>query len=123
MQIFPYLADLIVAEDWSEQRVVGDSKFLLTLYDRLKPYGGTACFRVRSGQEEMIRGWLGDAGHHEAKVHTEGDWLLIQRDGALPGAVDYTNDWISPDARVRAPLGLLWFGDSVARFKRGRSQA
>ena len=114
----PYLADLIVAEDWSEQRVGGDSKFLLTLYDRLKPYGGTACFRVRSGQEEMIRGWLGDAGHHEAKVQTEGDWLLIQRDGALPGAVDYTNDWISPDARVRAPLGLLWFGDSVARFKR-----
>ena len=36
----------------------------------------------------------------------------------MPGAVDYTNDWSAPDARVRAPLGILWFDDSVAHFKR-----
>jgi hypothetical protein len=36
----------------------------------------------------------------------------------LPGAVDYTGGWSSPDERVKAPLGVLWFDDAVGHFKR-----
>ncbi|MCB1079329.1 MAG: hypothetical protein KDM64_16025, partial [Verrucomicrobiae bacterium] len=37
----------------------------------------------------------------------------------LEGATNYTGDWAaSEDQLVRAPLGLLWFGDSIVHFKR-----
>jgi len=116
---FPrYLADLIVAEDWSATRLNTGADYLLTLYARLKPYGGVACLAVEPTRDEEVREWLRAAGHSEARVERRGDLLLVRRSGALPGAVDYTNDWSAPDARVRAPLGILWFDDSIARFKR-----
>ena len=116
---FPqYLADLIVAEDWGVTRLETGADFLLTLYERLKPYGGVACLNVEPPRDEEIRAWLHEAGHSQAQVERRGDFLLVRRSGALPGAVDYTNDWASPDARVRVPLGILWFDDSVAHFKR-----
>lgn len=116
---FPqYLADLIVAEDWSTTRLNTGGDYLLTLYERLKPYGGVACLSVEPTRDKEIREWLRAAGHSEARVERHGDLLLVRRAGALPGAVDYTNNWSAPDARVRAPLGILWFDDSVARFKR-----
>jgi hypothetical protein len=116
---FPqYLADLIVAEDWGATRLNTSANYLLTLYERLKPYGGVACLAVEPTRDEEIREWLREAGHSEARVERRGDLLLVRRAGALPGSVDYTNDWSAPDARVRAPLGILWFDDSIARFKR-----
>ena len=116
---FPrYLADLIVAEDWSATRLNSGADYLLTLYETLKPYGGVACLKVERTRDEEIHKWLRAAGHTEARVERHGDLLLVRRAGALPGAVDYTNNWSAPDARVRAPLGILWFDDSVARFKR-----
>ena len=116
---FPrYLADLIVAEDWNATRLNTSPDYLLTLYERLKPYGGVACLAVEPTRDEEIHEWIRAAGHTEARVERHGDLLVIRRAGALPGAVDYTNNWNAPDARVRAPLGILWFDDSVARFKR-----
>src|SRR5262249_35202665 len=45
------------------------------------------------------------------------DLVLISREGALPGAANWThqhadaaNTRVSRDARVKAPLGVLWFG-------------
>ena len=116
---FPqYLADLIVGEDWSVTGLNTGSEYVLTLFERLKPYGGVACLAVEPTRDEKIRKVLREAGHSEAQVERHGDLLLIRRAGALPGAVDYTNNWSAPDARVRAPLGILWFDDSLARFKR-----
>ncbi len=114
----PYLADLIVIEDKDATGLNTSAESLLTLYDRLKPYGGVACLAVEPTRDKEIHTWLREAGHSEARVERNGDLLLVRRTGALPGAVDYTNDWKAPDARVRAPLGILWFDDSLARFKR-----
>jgi len=116
---FPrYMADLIVAEDWGATRLNTGADYLLTLYETLKPYGGVACLAIEPTRDDQIRKWLLAAGHSEAQVERHGDLLIVRRAGALPGAVDYTNDWSAPDARVRAPLGMLWFDDSIARFKR-----
>ena len=116
---FPqYLADLIVAEDWNATQLNTGADFLLTLYERLKPYGGIACLTVEQTRDKEILAWLRSAGHSEARIERHGDLLLIRRAGALPGAVNYTNDWDAPDSRVRAPLGILWFDDSLSRFKR-----
>lgn len=44
---------------------------------------------------------------------------VINRSGPLKGSANYTGDWSgSADDLVRAPLGLLWFGDSIVHFKR-----
>ena len=44
---------------------------------------------------------------------------VIQRQGALAGANEYAGDWaLSEDQLVRFPLGVLWFDDTLAHFKR-----
>jgi hypothetical protein len=45
-----------------------------------------------------------------------GDLTLLARAGALPGAADYRGQ-PNFDRRVRAPLGLLWFGDTLHHHK------
>ncbi len=114
----PYLADLIVAEDWAATGLGEGADFVLALYERLRPYGGVACLAIAPEKDDEIRTWLTKAGYTQAKVERMGDCLLIRRAGALPGAVDYAKDWSAPDALVRAPLGMLWFDDAIAHFKR-----
>lgn len=113
-----YFADLIVAEDWDKTQIDQGKQYVLNLFDRLKPYGGVAYLETESTQDEQIRLWLHEAGHTEAEVERSGERLILRREGALPGAVDYTNDWVAQDKRVRAPLGILWFEDTDGRFKR-----
>ena len=119
----PYMADLVVATEFdaSEPNATepaSGEEFILTLYERLRPYGGVACLAVEPDRDVDIRKWLRDANHREAEVERSGEWLLISRTGALPGAVDYNKDWRALDARVRAPLGILWFDDAIGHFKR-----
>jgi len=114
----PYLAELIVAEDLSVTRLSKRADDLLTLYQHLRPYGGVAYLKLAPNRDDEIRKWFKTSEHHEAEVQRKGDYLLIRRVGALPGAVDYTKNWTAPDSRVRAPLGILWFDDPIANFKR-----
>lgn len=123
MGLPPYMADLVVATklDGTESNATESAcneDFILTLYKRLRPYGGVACLAVEPDRDADIRKWLKDANHREAEVERSGEWLLIRRAGPLPGAVDYNKDWRAPDARVRAPLGILWFDDAIGHFKR-----
>jgi outer membrane protein assembly factor BamB len=112
----PYLADLIVEESAAVAKP--DADRIVAIYERLRPYGGVACLRLSGDETDEIRGWLASANHAEAVVERVGEYTVIRRNGALPGAVDYTRNWSAPDARVRAPLGILWFGDAIAHFKR-----
>ena len=114
----PYMANLVVATESNVTESARGEEFILALYERLRPYGGLACLAVEPDRDVDIRKWLHDASHREAKVERSGKWLLIKRAGALPGAVDYNKDWRAPDARVRAPLGILWFDDAIGHFKR-----
>ncbi len=63
------------------------------LANSLRPFGGTAC--------------------------TPDGRTLSKRDGPLPGSTNYTTPWQpSPDDLVRAPLGVLWYDDTLGHFKR-----
>jgi outer membrane protein assembly factor BamB len=114
----PYIADLMVAEDWSGTGFGTGPEYVVGLYERLRPYGGTACLEIDSCKDEEVRAALDGVGHTEATLERLGALLLMRREGALPGSVDYTKDWTAPDALVRAPLGMLWFDDAIAHFKR-----
>lgn len=95
----PYFAHLVVSP----------KAHLATAYASVRPYGG-----ILLGDEP-----LDIAGLEKAKLEKLGERSLILREGALPGAADWTHQYgdigntvKSDDRRVRAPLGVLWFGGS-----------
>ncbi len=82
----------------------------------LRPYGGTAC--LKTSDTEHARLVATGRLSKNMKVERSGPITILRRQGALSGSVNYTGGWSSPDERVKAPLGVLWFDDAVAHFKR-----
>lgn len=107
----PYLATLITGEP-------PPAADFGALFRALRPYGGALCLRLPENRRGPLRDWLATKpGEGQAKLRTAGELVVITRDGPLPGAADWThqhadaaNTRVSPDARVKAPLGVLWFG-------------
>jgi outer membrane protein assembly factor BamB len=109
----PYLASLMVAEDLS----AADAAFLGRAFAALRPYGGVACLPIPAARRADLRQKVEAAHLVNAGVRDAGDWLLLAREGALPGVANWThehadaaNTRVSQDTLVKAPLGLLWFG-------------
>ena len=83
------------------------------LLQTLRPFGGIAIGNV----DEAAVGELKPGGF--AVVQNAADVPIVRRAGALPGAAEYSGDWsLSQDQLVRFPLGVLWFDDTLAHFKR-----
>ena len=121
----PYLASLIVSED---ANVAGFSTKLetATLFEVLRPYGGTLCLDLPPDARLEFEKWAKGAGLPKAVVTTVGGWSLLKREGSLPGSTPWTHEYgdagrtlCSQDDLVKAPLGVLWYGDSagVAQWK------
>ncbi|MFM9964606.1 MAG: PQQ-binding-like beta-propeller repeat protein [Planctomycetaceae bacterium] len=111
----PYLASLIVAESLPSMSDEDRTKFLQTTFAALRPYGGVACLPSSIGEPEGVSP-LPLCGSVWKRA---GDWTLLIREGALPDSANWThehadaaNTRVSKDKRVKAPLGLLWFGGS-----------
>ena len=109
----PYLASLIVLEDFAAARQVGARR----LFEWLRPYGGVACLSVAEAEQGNFEGWVAEAKLENADVGRAGRFGLLRRVGAMPGSGEWTHQYadsgnsvVSKDNRVRAPLGLLWFG-------------
>jgi outer membrane protein assembly factor BamB len=112
----PYMASVVYVLDASWLVALKDSQSPSSLFEVLRPFGGTA---------HLV---LTDEQHH--RFIAEGrfdDWLTVERkngvttvrrEGGLAGAANYTGGWTSAEERVKAPLGLLWFDDTVSHFKR-----
>jgi len=114
----PYLANLIVSEDLSEAGFSRGAAFVKTMFESLRPYGGVACLSTPKSPREAFFKWVRRANLTNAQVSQVDGFVLVKRVGALPGTSDYTGLWSSPDELVKAPLGVLWFDDSVRQFKR-----
>ena len=107
LELPPYLTTTLIS-----QRADVDIKPLL---QTLRPFGGMAA-----------------GGHTSQKILSEtepGSFTLaadriaglpvVRRVGPLPGASQYAGDFsASHDELVRFPLGVLWFDDTLAHFKR-----
>jgi len=114
----PYLADLVVSEDFSAAGLSEGTKFVERAFALLRPYGGVACLSIPNDRAADFAASVRKAGLANAKTGRAGDLTLLSRNGALPGTSNYTGQWSSPDERVKAPLGVLWYNDSVRQFKR-----
>ena len=107
-----YMAELIVSE--RPAALLGG---LAGLFDTLRPYGGTLCLALPERLRKQVAAEVAAAKLPGAEVRQVGPLTLLRRRGPLPGAGAWTgqygdaaNTCVSPDERVRPPLGVLWFG-------------
>ena len=114
-----YFANLIVSDSALRSGLKGLSA--RELWRVLKPHGGVAMIGQVKGRgmtPDSLRRWLKTGGVPGARiVEKDGVWAKVKR-GALPGAGKWTQQYAnagntacSDDTVVKAPLGLLWFGD------------
>jgi len=104
-----YFAPLVVISPASVA-ALQDEKMLQQVYQAVRPYGGVLCLPLSA---EFIK----QAKLEQATIRSTGHHLLVIREGALPGAADWTHQYgdigntvKSDDRLVKAPLGILWFG-------------
>jgi hypothetical protein len=109
VELPPYFAGLIVLND----EVTLKPSELRRVYESLRPFGGMLMARADGQLPKEIE--LEGA----RRFRTESGWTIITREGALSGSSNYAGNWDeSRDERVRGPLGVLWFDDSLSHFKR-----
>ena len=113
----PYLASLIVSEDANALLPAGNAAAVASLFNALRPYGGTLCVKLSAASRAGLTAAVAEAKLPGAQVSERGGWTLLKRRGPLPGAGSWTHQYGSPantcvseDDLVKAPLGLLWFG-------------
>ena len=114
----PYLTVLTVVEDLKAAGFEQNQEFLKKLFYSLRPYGGVAYLpiddkRQQNSFEEMVA----KSALAGAKVVSSNKYVLLSREGPLPGAGQWTHQYgdiantaKSDDKLVKLPLGLLWFG-------------
>ena len=117
----PYLASLIVSEDLDSAGFEKGEAFAEKLFYPLRPYGGVACLPIPTDRREQFTQWVRGAGLTGARVELADEFVIIRRVGALPGSADWLgqnadagNTRCSRDRLVKAPLGVLWFGNSLS---------
>ena len=110
IELPPYVADMIVIDE----ALVIDAAQLARHFHSLRPFGGRLL-----GKGAALSKIAASSGLSRATISEKDGWSVITREGPLEGTTNYTGDWAaSEDQLVRAPLGLLWYGDSIQHFKR-----
>ena len=133
-----YFANLIVSET---AIIKSDLPDVTEVCRMLKPMGGVALLGSpdpdgpsAASLAGVLPRWLAEAGKAEGVQASSNNqsWVKLVR-GALPGAGGWTHQYGNPgntacgdDERVRAPLGVLWFGDpgpgkNISRHARAAS--
>ena len=117
MRLPPYMANLIVSEDLKAAGFRKGSLFLERLFHSLRPYGGTACLSVPNRKHVATFRRAIKSKLPGCTITSSGGFFMLTRTGPLPDSADWTHQYadsantvMSKDKRVKAPLGLLWFG-------------
>ncbi len=113
----PYLANLIVSET-SKPAGFQPENHAARLFDNLRPYGGVMCLDLPAPLRQSWVDSVQAAQLPNAKLDQAGDFVLLRRDGPLPGSASWTHEtadsarsYFSKDRLVKVPLGVLWYGD------------
>jgi len=112
----PYLASLIVFEDSGVLREADKGAWARAVFHALRPYGGVACLPDGlAARDEVQQAFEGEA-FPNSHVREAGGHVLVSREGALPGAADWSHEQAnaastgaSKDQRVGSDLSVLWF--------------
>ncbi|OGV70791.1 MAG: hypothetical protein A3K19_19130 [Lentisphaerae bacterium RIFOXYB12_FULL_65_16] len=112
----PYLANLIVSESAAPAEFA-TAQVLPGLYAALRPYGGVVCLGLNDADHAKLQQVLAATPQESAELTRTDGLSLLRRVGPLPGSADWTHEtcdaartYYSTDERVKAPLGVLWYG-------------
>jgi outer membrane protein assembly factor BamB len=115
----PYLASLAIVEA-AEAAERLQPAFVVSVFETLRPFGGVACLPIPAEKTNDLAAALEPHKLIGADWNGAGEMTLLARVGPLPDSADWThehadaaNTRVSKDKRVKAPLGLLWFGGST----------
>ena len=107
----PHFANLVIVS--GKMATALKTQDLPVIYQAVRPYGGILCIFHKDAKLENEAKALPQARMLEAGP----DKLFVKKVGALPGSADWSHQYadagqsvVSRDNRVKAPLGLLWFG-------------
>jgi outer membrane protein assembly factor BamB len=110
----PFMANLVVSE---APAALGQSAAVASLFNSLRPYGGSAVLTTTVAEHESLAKAVESNSLVGAKLTRASGESTLSRVGPLPGAADWTHEFGDPantlmsrEKRVKAPLGVLWFG-------------
>ncbi|MBA4387166.1 MAG: hypothetical protein C0404_04235, partial [Verrucomicrobia bacterium] len=89
-------------------------EFVTKLFRVIRPYGGRAWLPLSAAEHTAFQGWVASAGLSNATVLRSGNWTILERTGALAGALEFTASGgtiTNSDQLVRSPFGVSWYGN------------
>ena len=117
VQLPPYMANLIVSEDPQAAGFHKGRIFIERIFHSLRPYGGSAFFPIPQSKHVDFFTKAVDLKLPGCSITSSDGFITLTRTGPLPDSADWTHQYadsantvMSRDKRVKAPLGLLWFG-------------
>ncbi|WP_077026148.1 PQQ-binding-like beta-propeller repeat protein [Fuerstiella marisgermanici] len=114
IELPPYAATLVTTERPNALKKSA-AKFLQSL----RPFGGSAVLPGAADFSPETHAAIRTLEAEGFTTEAGKGLLVVRRDGPLPGSTNYNGDWsASADDLVRYPLGVLWFDDTLAHFKR-----
>jgi len=131
------MANLIATETPDLFKLPKGQAFAQAVFHPLRPYGGVACTWGPLADRRQLEELVQDKAYHGAVVRQTDDFVLLVREGSLPGAADWShsganaaNTGASQDDFIQAPMNILWFdaaqrwhkfpGQNQTRIVRGR---
>lgn len=113
----PYVAGLVVSEAPEDAGGTLDGRLAEVLYHCARPYGGLVDLPLRGAAAEAFAQAARSADLEKAEIERNARGVAIRRPGPLPDSDLWThhnanaaNTAYSDDNRVKAPLGLVWYG-------------
>lgn len=116
----PYWVSLIVVENPAARDLLNNAAAIERMYDLLRPYTGVAWLAANKPQQLNLYKQLANADLPGCRIDDLDKALVIRRAGAVPGSADWTHQYgdiantVCSDDQLKAPLGLLWFGEESA---------
>ncbi|MFP6769852.1 MAG: PQQ-binding-like beta-propeller repeat protein [Planctomycetaceae bacterium] len=114
----PYLANLVTTENLATLGIDGE-RIVRQAFNVLRPYGGVAVLPLDNVAHIGMAAAVERSGIVGGHLRRADGLTLLERRGPLPGSAPWTHQYadvgntsVSKDNRVKAPLGLLWFGGS-----------
>jgi len=111
-----YFAQLMIVQEPKQSGFKSFSQLVSKLYLSLRPFGGALLLNCTEQAHAQLAEEFKNLS--QARISRQDGYTVIEKAGALPGSSNYTGGWSSPDELVKAPVGVLWYDDSVGNFKR-----
>ncbi|QDT92440.1 outer membrane protein assembly factor BamB family protein [Gimesia algae] len=111
-----YFAQTIITAEPIHSGMNTYSELISLLYPSLRPYGGRLLVKCSEADHQKLAVEFKTLS--QVKISRVDGYSVFEKSGAIPGSSNYTGGWSSPDELVKAPVGVLWYDDSVGNFKR-----